>query len=188
MLLRLEQLTKSFGGLVAVRSVDLEVREGEILGLIGPNGSGKTTLFNLISGLYGPDSGRVVLDGIDVTSWSPPRRCKQGIARTFQLVRPFQHLTVLQNVAVGRAYGREAATSRARAETDAHELLELVGLGDRPNLPASKLTLVLRSVAAIASRSASRSSLPARSIALARICTLAYAGPTSTSAGLLYLA
>src|ERR671939_48988 len=99
-MLSLTRVTKYFGGLAAVRDVDLEVREGEILGLIGPNGSGKTTLFNLISGIYRPDGGRIRLGERDVTGWDAPRLCKAGIARTFQLVRPFQNLSVLQNVAV----------------------------------------------------------------------------------------
>jgi branched-chain amino acid transport system ATP-binding protein len=144
MLLTLTRVTKFFGGLAAVRDIDLEVREGEILGLIGPNGSGKTTLFNLITGFYRPDGGRIRLGDRDVTGWSSPRLCKLGLARTFQLVRPFLHLSVLQNVAVGRAYGREAAASRKQAEAEARALLALVGLADRPDLPAGKLTLVDR--------------------------------------------
>jgi branched-chain amino acid transport system ATP-binding protein len=137
-------VTKAFGGLVAVRSVDLQVDEGEILGLIGPNGSGKTTLFNLITGYYRPDSGRIELAGREVTGSSASKLCKQGVARTFQLVRPFLQLTVLQNVAVGRIYGREPARGRRQAEQEAEALLELVGLADRPSTLASKLTLVDR--------------------------------------------
>src|SRR6476646_2690454 len=128
MLLTLEKVTKRFGGLVAVREGDLEVRDGEILGLIGPNGSGKTTLFNLITGFYRPDGGTIRLGERDVTGASPPQLCKLGIARTFQLVRPFQHLSALHNVAVGRIYGREPARDRRRAEAEAGELLDLVGL------------------------------------------------------------
>src|SRR5215212_2655753 len=103
--LRLEGVSRSFGGLMAVAGVDLVVREGDILGLIGPNGAGKTTLFNLITGVFRPSAGRILFRDVDVTRLSPPRRCKLGIARTFQLVRPFQHLSVLDNVAVGRVYG-----------------------------------------------------------------------------------
>jgi branched-chain amino acid transport system ATP-binding protein len=130
--------------LAAVRQVDLAVQEGEILGLIGPNGSGKTTLFNLITGFYRPDGGRIRLGERDVTGWPPPRLCKQGIARTFQLVRPFQQLTVRQNVEVGRVYGREPARDRRQAAAQANELLELVGLSDRADSPATRLTLVDR--------------------------------------------
>src|SRR5215467_8473931 len=91
-LLRLDKVSRAFGGLMAVRRVDLRVNEGEILGLIGPNGAGKTTLFNLITGMYRPTGGTVHLLGQDITRMPPPRRCKLGIARTFQLVRPFQNL------------------------------------------------------------------------------------------------
>ena len=143
-LLTLEGVSKTFGGLMAVRGVDLEVVEGEILGLIGPNGSGKTTLFNLITGFYQPNGGRIRLQGVDVTGWPPPRLCKQGIARTFQLVRPFHNLSVLENVAIGRIYGREAVRDRRQAEAEGLELLELVGLADRSRVPARTLTLVDR--------------------------------------------
>src|SRR5207253_647884 len=110
----LDRITKAFGGVVAVRAVDLTVRSEEILGLIGPNGSGKTTLFNIVSGFHRADAGRIDLAGEDVTGWSPPRLCKRGIARTFQLVRPFQKLTALQNVAVGLVYGAEPVRGRHR--------------------------------------------------------------------------
>jgi branched-chain amino acid transport system ATP-binding protein len=137
-------VSKSFGGVAAVRSVDLDVAQGEILGLIGPNGSGKTTLFNLISGFARPDAGRIMLRQQDVTGWEPPRLCRQGIARTFQLVRPFSGLTVLENVAVGRVYGREPARDRRQADAQAAALLELVGLAGRAAAPARTLTLVDR--------------------------------------------
>ncbi len=127
-----------------MRSVDVSVVPGEILGLIGPNGSGKTTLFNLISGFEQPDAGRILLEGHDLTGWGPPRLCKQGIARTFQLVRPFPSLTVRENVAVGRVYGREPATSRQQAIAESDELLRLVGLAHRADDPARTLTLVDR--------------------------------------------
>lgn len=144
MLLRLEGVSRAFGGLVAVRSVNLAVAEGEILGLIGPNGAGKTTLFNLIAGAYQPSGGTIAFAGRDVTALGSAARCKLGIARTFQLVRPFQHLTVLDNVAVGRLYGREPAASRRAAAAEALEVLALVGLADRPLLLARHLTLVDR--------------------------------------------
>src|SRR6202171_3264087 len=143
-LLRLERVSRSFGGLVAVRSVDLAVERGEILGLIGPNGAGKTTLFNLITGVYRPTAGSVFFDDVDITQLSPPSRCKLGIARTFQLVRPFPNLSVVDNVAIGRIYGREAARSRRHAETEAGQVLELVGLHDRQQVLARHLTLVDR--------------------------------------------
>jgi branched-chain amino acid transport system ATP-binding protein len=143
-LLRLQHVSRSFGGLMAVRGVDMVVETGEILGLIGPNGAGKTTLFNLITGVYRPFSGGVFLEDQDITRMAPARRCKLGIARTFQLVRPFQNLSVLQNVAVGRVYGREPARSRRVADSQASTILELVGLADRQRLQAHQLTLVDR--------------------------------------------
>src|SRR5215472_6811207 len=144
MLLQLNQVSRSFGGLMAVRSVDLAVSEGEILGLIGPNGAGKTTLFNLITGTFRPTRGTVLFDGRDITRLAPHARCKLGIARTFQLVRPFPNLTVLDNVAVGSVYGREPAPSRGAAEDSARETLALLGLIERAQQKARSLTLVDR--------------------------------------------
>jgi branched-chain amino acid transport system ATP-binding protein len=140
----LEGVSRSFGGVLAVRSVDLAVESGEILGLIGPNGAGKTTLFNLITGVHRPSSGRVQFDARDITRLAPPQRCRLGIARTFQLVRPFAQLTVLQNVAIGRVYGREPARSRPQAEQEAASILQQVGLADRSHVLAQHLTLVDR--------------------------------------------
>jgi branched-chain amino acid transport system ATP-binding protein len=144
MLLELRGVSRSFGGLAAVRSVDLNVEQGQIVGLIGPNGAGKTTLFNLIAGTYRPTSGAVVFDGQDITRLAPYARCRLGIARTFQLVRPFPHLSVLDNVAIGGVYGRHPAASRTAAEKDARESLQLLGLLDRANQLAKSLTLVDR--------------------------------------------
>jgi branched-chain amino acid transport system ATP-binding protein len=142
-LLNLERVSKAFKGLQAVQDVTLQVNEGEILGLIGPNGAGKTTLFNLITGVYRPETGRVVYDSHDITR--PSRiNCRQGIARTFQIVRPFMQLTVLENVTTGRVYGRETIKDRRRAEAEALEMIELVGLGNRVADQARRLTLVDR--------------------------------------------
>ncbi|MCA1648262.1 MAG: ATP-binding cassette domain-containing protein, partial [Chloroflexi bacterium] len=95
MLLELRQVSRSFGGLAAVKAVDLTIQVGEIVGLIGPNGAGKTTLFNLITGTYRPNSGTIRFEDADITRMAPHARCRLGIARTFQLVRPFPNLTVL---------------------------------------------------------------------------------------------
>ena len=144
MLLKLEDVTKAFKGLLAVNSVTAHVNEGEILGLIGPNGAGKTTLFNLITGVYPPTKGKVWFEGKDITSTPPHSRCWLGIARTFQLVRPFPELTVVENAAMGRVYGRDPIRNRSRAEKASIEMLEIVGLAGRAYEKAKSLTLVDR--------------------------------------------
>ncbi len=144
MFLQVESVSKSFKGLMAVRAMSLSVAPGEIVGLIGPNGAGKTTLFNLMTGFYQADAGRITFRERDVTRLDPSARCKQGIARTFQHVRPFQHLTLLDNVAVGRIYGREPARTRQQAERESRDLLQLVGLTVAPDVRASALTLMNR--------------------------------------------
>jgi branched-chain amino acid transport system ATP-binding protein len=144
MLLELRQVSRSFGGLTAVKSVDLRVDSGEIIGLFGPNGAGKTTLFNLITGTFRPNRGTILFEGRDITGLAPDARCRLGIARTFQLVRPFPNLSVLDNVAVGSVYGRQPAASRRAAEVAARETLDLLGLSDRVHQLARTLTLVDR--------------------------------------------
>jgi branched-chain amino acid transport system ATP-binding protein len=143
-LLELERVYKSYGGLMAVNGVSLTVQQSEILGLIGPNGAGKTTLFNIISGAIRPSEGRVLFQGEEITRLGAHHRCKLGIARSFQLVRPFPDLTVLSIVAVGRVYGRGGILNRRRAEADALESLERVGLAARAHEHAKHLTLVDR--------------------------------------------
>jgi branched-chain amino acid transport system ATP-binding protein len=143
-MLHLEQVSKSFKGLVAVHEITLDVAPGEILGLIGPNGAGKTTLFNLITGIFPPNRGQILFEGRDITSAAPQQRCQMGIARTFQLVRPFLQLSVLDNVAIGGIYGRESIRNRVQAESAARELLEQIGLSSRASDLARSLTLVDR--------------------------------------------
>ena len=126
-LLKAEQLTKRFGGLVAVDKFDLEVNEGEIVGLIGPNGAGKTTLFNLISGVYKPNDGEVFFKGTDITNLRPDQVCKLGLTRTFQVVKPFGDITMLENVMVG-AFNRTA--NRVEAEAKALEVLDFMGMSE----------------------------------------------------------
>ena len=142
-LLDCQGLTMRFGGLTALHGVDLVCWPGEILGLIGPNGSGKTTLFNIITGLLRPRSGKVRFEGRDITGWPPHRICRGGIARTYQLVRPFASLTALENVMAGLAFGRAERNSLDYA-AEARRLLEVVGLADRAERPARSLTLVQR--------------------------------------------
>jgi len=101
-LLQISSLTKSFGGLMAVKDVDLQIEAGEILGMIGPNGAGKTTVFNLVTGIYRPDRGRILFDGRDLVGMKPHAIAEAGIARTFQTIRLFPNLTVLENVMAGR--------------------------------------------------------------------------------------
>jgi branched-chain amino acid transport system ATP-binding protein len=112
--LTLERITKRFGGLTAVRAVDLEVGAGELLGIIGPNGAGKTTLFNVISGYYAPEEGRVLFQGQDVTGRAPHAISRLGLTRTFQIVKPFGNLSVSDNVMIG-ALTRLRRTREARA-------------------------------------------------------------------------
>jgi branched-chain amino acid transport system ATP-binding protein len=144
MLLQLERVSKSFEGLAAVNAVSLSVPEGQILGLIGPNGAGKTTLFDLITGAQSPTGGRIIFAGTEITAAPSYKRCRLGIARTFQLARPFPQLSVLQNVAIGRVYGRDAVRSRPRADSEARLILERVGLDERAHALASSLTPVDR--------------------------------------------
>jgi branched-chain amino acid transport system ATP-binding protein len=142
-LLEVERLSKGFGGVRAVHDVSFTLDEGELLGVMGPNGSGKTTLFNLIAGALRPDAGRIRFQGHDVTGLAPHRICARGIARTFQLVKPFAGLSALENVLVGRLFGRDRA-STVGATADALRLLALVGLEGRAGQPASAFTLMDR--------------------------------------------
>ena len=142
-LLSLDKVSKTFGGVTAVKSVSLTVGAGEILGVMGPNGSGKTTLFNLISGALEPDSGDILLDGERTNGLPPHQLCRRGVARTFQLVRPFLGLTVLENVLVGLGHGRQRLTG-APARDKAVELINTVGLAGRPDRLANTLTAMDR--------------------------------------------
>jgi len=142
--LKTERLCKSFGGLMAIWNLDIEVEEGEIVGLIGPNGSGKTTTLNLITGFLKPDSGTVTFRGENVTGLPRCRACQKGIARTFQLVKPFLDFTALQNVMVGRVYGREPTKSLKVAAEESREFLERVGLLAKAEVLAKDLTLIER--------------------------------------------
>ena len=141
MFLEAENITKSFGGLVAIHDLDIAVNEGEIVGLIGPNGAGKTTLFSLITGFIKPDSGGIYFKGEEITGYKPHRICKNGIVRTFQLVRPFSEMTAIENVMVGRIYGRKPSMSLQQARIESEEILDFVGLGPKGEVIAGALTL-----------------------------------------------
>jgi len=141
-LLEVRGVSKAFIGLQALSDVSFEVREREILGVIGPNGAGKTTLFNVLNGFLLPDAGEVRVRGEAVTGLRPSALCRRGVGRTFQVVRTFPHLSVVENVMVG-AFVRERTVGRARAIADA--ALAQVGLGDRAeDLPSGLTTLELR--------------------------------------------
>ena len=140
-ILELDRVTKRFGGLTAVSSASFTVRTGEILGIIGPNGAGKTTLFNVVSGYYRPESGRVLLAGQDVTGQPPHAICRRGLTRTFQLVKPFGNLSVIDNVMIG-ALTRLPTVSSARLE--AERVVEMCGLTAHAGGHARTLPIGLR--------------------------------------------
>lgn len=137
-ILEAQGVTKRFGGLTALRDLDFSINEGEILGLIGPNGAGKTTLFNVISGVFPLDSGRIRFDGEEIAGLKPFELCSKGICRTFQIVKPFLNISVLDNLMVG-ALSRERDLRAAARES--LELLEFVGLAPKRDLLAANLTL-----------------------------------------------
>jgi branched-chain amino acid transport system ATP-binding protein len=138
-LLRTQKVTKIFGGLAAVKEVDLEVKRGEIFGLIGPNGAGKTTLFNLVSGVYRPNSGTIEFKGQDFSAIHRPHQvCERGIGRTFQIVKPFGNLSALENVMIG-VFSKVKSAEQARRK--ATEILDWMGMGNKKNTIAKSLTL-----------------------------------------------
>jgi len=139
--LSIRDLRKDFGGVRAVDGVSFEVPEGTILGLIGPNGAGKTTLFNLVSGYLRPTRGTVSVFGEEVTGLKPFALARRGLTRTFQVVRPFPRLTVLENVMVGALLHERRVTA---AELEARRVLALLGMEQLMELPASALTLASR--------------------------------------------
>lgn len=131
MTLQVEQVSKNFGGLTVLSEVSFGVDEGEIVGLIGPNGAGKTTLFNVVTGIYRPNGGAIRYKGRDLVGVKPHRICRRGIARTFQLVRIFPTMTVLENVMVGATYGKKGGARRGMGDAlDALEILNLLELKD----------------------------------------------------------
>jgi branched-chain amino acid transport system ATP-binding protein len=140
-LLEVNGITKRFGGLVAVNNLSLSLDKGQILGLIGPNGAGKTTAFNMVSGFYKPDEGEVIFDDQKINGLRPDQVCKLGLARTFQVVKPFPQLNVRDNVIVG-AYNR--TNNRRDAREKAEEVIEFLGMQDMSETLASSLSVAGR--------------------------------------------
>ncbi len=135
-------VSKHFGGLAAVDRVDMTLHRGEVLGIIGPNGAGKTTFVNVITNLLPITSGRVYYKGKEITGWPAHRIARLGVARTFQVVKPFKRMTVRENATVGAMYGAGGrGRSAAQAIRKAEEVLEFVGLGDQMDKQADQLTL-----------------------------------------------
>jgi len=140
-ILEAKGVTRHFGGLAAVSNVDFEVQEGEVLGLIGPNGAGKTTLFNLISAALPLRSGTITFKDREIVGLKPHEICRMGLARTFQTVKVFSHMSAFQNVLLGAYFGRQHRLASTEAVTEATALLEFVGLADAAETPAGDLTL-----------------------------------------------
>jgi branched-chain amino acid transport system ATP-binding protein len=141
-MLKVDDVTKNFGGLIAVDEVDFEVGDGEIVGLIGPNGAGKTTLFNTITGILDPEPGAVIeFDGRNLVELEPHEIARHGVIRTFQIVRVFNEMSVLDNAAAGALFGSEESVSRAEAREIGRETLEFIGLADKADLEAGSLPI-----------------------------------------------
>jgi branched-chain amino acid transport system ATP-binding protein len=139
-MLTVAALSRAFGGLRVINSLDLTVNAGEILGILGPNGAGKSTLFNLIAGVLTPSAGRILLQGRDITAMKPWHRSRIGIGRTYQVPKPFTHMSVFENVLVAAVHGGNMTVARARGEADA--VLHRIGLAHRAELPAGQLGLL----------------------------------------------
>ena len=139
--LSIKNVTKRFGGLVAVSNMSFDVAEHEMVGVIGPNGSGKTTMINMISGVYKPTDGRISLKGRLISDQQPQNISRAGVGRTFQLVRLLPGLTVLENVVAGAVYGHRRRWGR-EAEDSAHDVLERVGMDALSDAPISSLTYI----------------------------------------------
>jgi branched-chain amino acid transport system ATP-binding protein len=137
-MLEVRSVSKSFRGLRAVRDASFEIPKGSVNALIGPNGAGKTTIFNMIAGVYAPDAGEILFEGRQIHGLRPDQVCAAGIGRTFQIVKPFAGLSVLDNVMVGAFLKERSAAAARRVST---EILEKLGLAAKRDLPASSLTL-----------------------------------------------
>ena len=136
------EISKTFGGIEALTHVDLKVEPNSITGVIGPNGAGKTTLFNIISGALLPTAGEVVFKGKKISGMGPARVCRLGVARTYQLVRPFNSLSAIENVLIGLGFGRAKPMAKKDRVAEALRILKMVGLENKMNQVAEGLTLV----------------------------------------------
>jgi len=143
-LLSAKGVSKSFGGLKVLSEIDFEVQEKEIVGLIGPNGSGKTTLFNTIMGSLPCDKGTISFCGEEITGLKPHQIYQKGIGKTFQLTRPFMRMTCLENVMVGRYFGKESGCGYTKTKAEARAILEKVGLQHKEQVPAVGLNVIGR--------------------------------------------
>jgi branched-chain amino acid transport system ATP-binding protein len=139
-MLELASLSRAFGGLVVIDRVDFQVEQGEIIGILGPNGAGKTTLFNMIAGVLPPSAGRIVFGDRDITPMKAWDRCRLGIGRTYQIPKPFTHMSVFENVLAAAVHGGNMALPRAKSEAEA--VLTQVGLAHRALMPAGRLGLL----------------------------------------------
>jgi len=142
MLLEVQHVTKRFGGFQALTDVSLQVHQGERFGLIGPNGSGKTTLINCISGVLRTDGGRMLFQGTDITTLPAHQRTRLGIARSFQIPKPFTSMTVLENLCIPLIYAAPAQAHGADVTAEALEILRRLGLEAKANTRATNLTLI----------------------------------------------
>lgn len=141
-ILSLKSVSKSFGAVVVANDLDLEVADGEVLGMLGPNGAGKTSLFGIMTGTLAPDSGQVIFNQKDITSVSAANRCRMGIARSFQVPQPFGGMTVFENLVVAAAFAR--GEREGEVYDDAARILEECGLHNKANARADSLTLLDR--------------------------------------------
>ncbi|MEE9612067.1 MAG: ABC transporter ATP-binding protein [Desulfatiglandales bacterium] len=139
-MLSVERLNKNFGGLTALFDVHFEAKKGNITGIIGPNGAGKTTLFNLISGTFLPSSGNIIFNGRDITRMRSNKICRMGISRTYQHAKPFEALSVLQNVLLGVCYGRDEKYDMRRARSEAMDIMRSLNLEPHAEVLADQLS------------------------------------------------
>lgn len=138
-LLKVDHISKHFGGVLALKDVSFEIARGEVVGLMGPNGAGKTTLLNIIAGEYAPDSGKIIFNGHDITGHPTYRSSPMGLARTYQIPQPFVTLPVIDNLRVSAIFGKQ----KGKPAPDFKRILELAGLSGKENTPAAELSILL---------------------------------------------